>query len=127
MRTLALTNPHMHGEDVKHAQKQLNKYLGDKAAHLEPDGVFGSQTGANCKLAKLHLGYPSRDCRRTYGTVLDNYISKKSKTTAAMKKRAKSRKKLFTHHANVRAAIVAHARWGLGHASQIHYQQRRPI
>src|SRR5262252_2074000 len=127
MRTLALTNPHMHGEDVKHAQKQLNNYLKDKAAHLEPDGIFGSQSGANCKLAKLHLGYPTKQCKRTYGETLDRYLTKKLKPTPAMRKRAARRKKLFAHHHNVRAAIVAHAKWGVQHAGEIHYAQSRPM
>ena len=127
MRTLALTNPHMHGEDVKHAQKMLNKYLGNKAAHLEVDGNFGSVSGANSRIAKVLLGYPKRECRRTYGPTLDQYLTGHKKQTPQMKKLARRRRKTFSHHRNVRAAIVAHAKWGLHHASEIHYEQRRPM
>jgi hypothetical protein len=127
MRTLALTNPHMHGEDVKHAQTQLNKYLGKKEAHLDVDGNFGSVTGTNCKLAKWHLGFTPKECRRTYGPVLDNYLTGKLKPTHAMRKRAKARAKRHRHHRQIRGVIVANAKWGLHHAGEIHYAQSRPI
>ena len=127
MRTLALVNPHMHGEDVKHAQEHLNKYLGDKAPHLDVDGIFGSISGANCRQAKLHLGYPYNQCKRTYGQTLDRYLTGKLKPTDQMHKRSTHRHKLYTHHTNTREKIVANAKWGVQHAGEIHYEQRRPM
>lgn len=127
MRTLSLTNPLMQGEDVKHAQTELNKYLGDLAAHLAVDGHFGSVSGTNCRIAKLHLGYPQKECRRTYGPILDAYLMKHKKPTTAMHKRAAQRKKIFHHHSQIRERIVANAKWGVAHSGEIHYQQRRPM
>src|SRR6516165_1763307 len=127
MRTLALTNPHMHGEDVKHAQKMLNEYFKGKAPHLDVDGIFGTVSGANCKLAKLNLGYPTKECRRTYGATLDRYLTGHEKQTAAMKKRAAERRRHHKHNQGIRAKIVANAKWGLQHAGSIHYEQRRPM
>lgn len=127
MRSLSLTNPLMQGDDVKHAQRMLNKYLGDKAPRLKIDGHFGSVTGQNCRIAKFRLGFPKAQCQRTYGQVLDNYLSGESKPTAAMKARAKKYVSSLNTRAKVRAAIVANAKWGVSHSSQIHYQQLRPI
>jgi|SRR5215831_3183310 len=127
MRTLALTNPHMHGEDVKHAQQHLNHFLGKKAPHLTVDGIFGSVTGANCRLAKYNLGYPKKECRRTYGETLDKYLTGKMHPTPEMKKRIQVYRRQHKHHVNLRAKIVEHAKWGLHHAGEIHYAQLRPM
>jgi len=116
----------MQGEDVKHAQTQLNKYLvhGPK---LHVDGHFGSVTGQHCRVAKLHLGYPLKQCRRTYGATLDAYLTGKKKPTKAMRKRAAKHRVFVTSIDAKRKLIVSNAHWGVQHAGSIHYQQSRPI
>ena len=126
-RSLSLTNPPMQGEDVKHAQTELNKYLGSHAPHLTVDGKFGSVTGQHCRVAKLHLGYPLNNCRRTYGTTLDSYLTGKRKPTKAMRSRAHKHRTFATNVDAIRKKIVANAKWGVEHAGSIHYEQARPI
>lgn len=127
MRTLAITNPFMQGEDVRHAQTMLNKYLGTHAPHLAVDGKFGNVTGQNCRIAKLRLGYPKSQCHRTYGPTLDKYLTGKLKPKPSMVKRAKQRQSIATGVDKIRASIVANAKWGVAHAGSIHYSQSRPI
>ena len=127
MRTLSLTNPYMQGEDVKHAQTHLNKYLGSHAPALPVDGHFGNETGQHCRLAKLRLGYPKTKCRRTYGPTLDGYLTSERKPSAAMKQRAATYKKAADSIGAKRKAIVSQAKWGVSHGGSIHYEQLRPI
>jgi hypothetical protein len=78
VRTLHLTSPLTHGEDVALAQKQLagNNVLGRDFKPGKIDGQFGEQTASACVRAKVALGYPKP--RPTYGDELADYLSGKS-------------------------------------------------
>lgn len=88
-RVLSITSPPMKGEDVKRAQRNLQKY---GAWTGKIDGVFGEITGRACSQAKYKLGYATKNIRPTYGTDLDAYLTGKKKPTLLMQRRAKNRK-----------------------------------
>jgi hypothetical protein len=91
MKTLRLASPYMRGADVRTAQQRLiaRGYLPAGTA----DGVFGPVTANAAKQAKWDLGYAANQCTPIYGALLDQYLSGKRKPTAAMRTRAKLRKK----------------------------------
>lgn len=91
MRTLQLTSPLMHGPDVKSAQGRLEH---NPFGNFEPgriDGQFGDQAAGACVRAKYKIGYPVRDCTRTYGDALDAFLTAKATPSLAMRIRAKMR------------------------------------
>ena len=70
MKTYAMTNPMMHGNDLKPLQKEL------KSIHLYGgpiDGIFGHSTGEACKEAKWRLGYPASRTLKWFRQVAGNY------------------------------------------------------
>ena len=77
MRTLHLTSPLTHGEDVALAQKQLagSNVFGHDFAPGKVDGQFGEQTAAACIRAKTFLGYPPAQIVPSYGDELAGYLS----------------------------------------------------
>lgn len=89
-RSLVLTSPHMHGDDVARAITLLNR--GGYAAGLN-DHQFGPVVAASCVRAKRELGYPDKECTPTYGQVLDNLLCGRTKPSAAMRVRAALRKR----------------------------------
>jgi len=87
-RTLALTTPHMSGDDVKYAQNLLKRagyYKG------ESGGEFGPLTAQACFRAKYWLGYATPD--QAFGSALEKLLLGKTQPTSAAKKRVALRKK----------------------------------
>jgi peptidoglycan hydrolase-like protein with peptidoglycan-binding domain len=87
-RTLALTTPHMTGDDVKYAQDLLKRagyYKG------ESDGEFGPLTGQACYRAKYWLGYATPD--QTFGTALEKHLLGRTQPSPEAQKRIARRKK----------------------------------
>ena len=87
-RTLALTTPHMTGDDVKYAQNLLKRagyYKG------ESGGEFGPLTAQACFRAKYWLGYATPD--QTFGSALEKLLLGKTQPTSDAKKRIALRKK----------------------------------
>jgi hypothetical protein len=75
----------------------------------------------------LRLGYPRKECRRTYGATLENYLTGRKKPDQAFRARAREYEKRLHSVDGIRQKIVANAKWGVQHAGSIHYQQSRPI
>lgn len=128
MRTLHLTNPLMHGADVKAAQTLLAKH--SFLATTDVDGYFGSHSAQACERAKFRLGYAVADIKPTYGDQLNGYLKGTVKLPADYQKRADARKS--TTYAEfeilaIRHKIVTIAQWGVRNEPDIHYEQRRPI
>jgi hypothetical protein len=120
-RVLHLTNPLMTGPDVEHLQQLLAPY------HPGPvDGEYGPATAAAVKAAKWTLGYPHAKCDESAGPQLVAYLEGNAPPAdfvARLAARRHDQAKALT----VREQIVAVAKWGIQHESQIHYQQSRPI
>lgn len=127
MRTLHLTNPLMHGADVKKAQVLLikNGYL----AVGEDDGYFGTATGIACERAKYYKGYTKADIKPTYGDMLNGFLTG-TKLPKDYQVRADNRKGQtfveFEQNA-LRQKILLMAQWGVANSHDIHYETRRPI
>ena len=127
-RTLHLTNPMMHGQDVRDAQKLLadHGYLPKKYV----DGVFGIQTAHGVENAKFHLGYPTREIKPQYGELIKGYLSGKLKQSGQMIRLANERQGtsfLKFEEMAQRHAIVQVAHWGVANNPSIHYEELRPI
>lgn len=90
--TLLLTTPHTKSVEVKAAQARLVQ--AGFLAKGDADGEFGPITATAAKAAKWSLGYPDSQCKLTYGSVLDAYLSGTAKPSVAMQARAKLRKRL---------------------------------
>lgn len=90
MRTLHLTSPYMHGNDVQTLQVELIKdgYLKDK-----PDAVFGPLTAQGVYRAKYWLGYAQANLDQSAGDLLMSFLTGKKQQTSEMKARAAARKK----------------------------------
>lgn len=87
-RTLHLTSPLMHGDDVKVLQARLkrNGFLKDPT-----DGEYGVLTAQAVYRAKFWLGYRKPD--QSAGRLLLDYLAGTKKTTAAMQRTAATRKR----------------------------------
>lgn len=95
-RTLAVTSPMMHGDDVKHAQRMLSSDApGTKYGNFHPgkvDGVYGPICGKAARRAKYFLGYPEERMQTgTYGQQLEDYLSGDKKLPADYAKRRAAR------------------------------------
>ena len=88
MRTLKLTSPYLHGEDVERLQRELHKdgYLKGAA-----DGVYGPVTAQSVHRAKYWLGYRVPD--QTASSLLLAYLDGTKKPDAKMRARTAQRKK----------------------------------
>ena len=106
MRILKLTSPYMRGEDVKKAQRALQKY-GAWVGKI--DGVFGPQTAAAAKQAKWMIGYHKRQCVQTYGQALHDYLTGKKKPSRLMRRRADARK--VSHRPMRERALAESVKW----------------
>lgn len=106
MRILKLTSPYMRGDDVKDAQRALQKF-GAWVGKI--DGVFGPTTAAASKQAKWMLGYPERQCTQTYGQALHDYLTRKKKPSALMRRRAEKRK--VSHKPMREKALAESVKW----------------
>src|SRR5215831_9419961 len=95
MKSYHLTSPSMHGEEVKKLQRTLagHNHFKENYHPGKADGKFGEQTGGAAFRAKFALGYPSKDLTRTYGPVLNNYLTGKTKLPEAFAHRRRERKK----------------------------------
>ncbi len=124
MRILYLTDPAMHGDDVKRVQRLLagaNKWK--KNFHPGPiDGVYGAKTAGAVKEAKWYLGYPKTKCNRICGPRFVDYLTgaRRLPSTYAVRKRLRA-------HSSIRDKIVTEAQWGINHEPSIHYAQIRPM
>jgi hypothetical protein len=96
----------MRGEDVKKAQKALQSY---GAWVGKVDGIFGPTTAAAAKQAKWMLGYPERQCTQTYGQALHDYLTRKKKPSALMRRRAEKRK--VSHKPMREKALAESVKW----------------
>ena len=124
MKTFALTNPLMHGADLKPLQKALKK------ANLYGgtiDGVFGKGTADACYRAKYRLGYPIKAVVHTGGQQLLNYLNGTDGLPPLYVVRRHARGYGISAADRVRKKIVAYALWGAQNESQIHYAQVRPM
>ena len=77
-RTLALTSPHMHGDDVKAAQKRLHGWGRSKFRSFHPGevtGKFNEDTASASKEARFFLGFPLRHVHKEYNQKLDALIT----------------------------------------------------
>jgi len=95
MKTYKTTSPPMRGDAVKALQRRL---AGGNAfkENYQPgtiDGVFGQTTAAAAYRAKHWMGYPPEKMVRTYGEMLDNFLSGKTKLPEAYAGRRAARKK----------------------------------
>jgi hypothetical protein len=88
-RTLALTSPHMTGDDVKYAQNLLKNHGGYYKG--KSDGEFGPLTAQACYRAKYWLGYAKPE--QTFATSLEKLLLGKDQPSAEAKKRIARRKK----------------------------------
>jgi peptidoglycan hydrolase-like protein with peptidoglycan-binding domain len=95
MKTFKATSPAMRGNAVKTLQRRLagaNKWK----ENYQPgkiDGVFGESTAAAAYRAKHWMGYPPAKMVRTYGGMLDNFLTGKTKLPPAYADRRQARKK----------------------------------
>src|SRR5215510_14108667 len=95
MKTYKLTSPLMRGEPVKDIQRNLagRNVFGENYHPGAVDGIFGESSAAACYRAKYSLGYPADKLIRTYGDVLDNLLTGKTKLPADYVQRRADRKK----------------------------------
>jgi len=121
VRTLHLANPFLSGPDVKALQKQLAPYKPGPA-----DGEYGRLTGAAVERAKWTLGYPQGRCDEIADPKFVGYLTG-TPVPASFAARQKARRKEAAGGLAVRKRIVANAKWGIAHESQIHYSHLRPI
>lgn len=95
MKSYHLTSPPMRGNEVKTAQNRLRGVNVFKENYRPDtiDGIFGETTAGACYRAKWALGYAPKDLDRTYGSVLDNFLTGKTKLPDANRRRRAQRKK----------------------------------
>ena len=120
-RTLHLTNPLLEGPDVEELQRLLARYHPGAV-----DGEYGPATAAAVIRAKRLLGYPPAKCDGAAGAQLVGYL-KGQPVPAAFTKRQIAVQAAVGKEAELRAAIVANAQWGIANEGQIHYEQLRPM
>lgn len=124
MKTFALTNPLMHGADLKPLQTALFKariYTGPI------DGVFGKGTADACYRAKYRLGYPISAVTHTGGQQLLNFLVGTDKLPPLYAVRRRARGFGISASDRIRERIVYYARWAAVNTPQIHYAQVRPM
>jgi len=119
-RTLHLSSPLMRGPDVEALQRLLAAYDPGPV-----DGVYGPATAAAVRQAKWALGYPEGRCDGTADPALVAYLEGVP-TPPGYRARRNARAQ-GAAAASLRERIVSHARWGIAHRADIHYEQRRPI
>lgn len=74
MRTLQLTSPYMHGDDVKNSQRKLIK--GKFLRTGQADGVFGPETARACSQGHWELGFGGKLAQAaTYGDTFDRVLT----------------------------------------------------
>jgi Putative peptidoglycan binding domain len=111
----------MTGSDVEELQRLLASYHpGDV------DGEFGPYSAAAVKRAKWALGYPTPQCDSSAGPKLVAYL-KGAPLPPDYQARQAARQHDAAKETTIRDQIVANARWGIAHETQIHYQQLRPM
>ena len=101
-RTLALTSPHMKGEDVKHAQQLLAKH-GDYDGPIS--GEYEVLTAQASNRAQFRLGYANPS--QGFGTPLEKFLTGVATPTAAMQKLSAQRKKDETNVSGLRTRALA--------------------
>lgn len=126
MKTLALSNPPMHGA------RALQTALA--AAGLYPekeiDDVYGPATARAVEKAKWNLGYPTTGIHRGHeiaGDQLMGYLAGKRELPSAYKLRRQQRLDTTTPEQKARAALVAHMAWAVANEPSIVYAQTRPM
>lgn len=127
-RTLHLTNPLMHGSDVRAAQTLLHKH--NFLAASDIDGSFGPHSAHACEVAKFRLGYAAINIKPTYGETLNGFLSGKTVLPKEYKGREAARANtsyLEFEELALRHKIVTVAQWGIHNNPSIHYEQSRPI
>jgi lysozyme family protein len=122
-RTLQLANPHMKGPDVEEAQRLLQS---NPFGSFDPggiDGDYGPLTAAATKQAKWMLGYPPNDVDDNFGPTLKLFLDGTKKLPARYLKLRRERLKASPGEAELRAAIVRWALWGVQNTAKIAYTQ----
>lgn len=124
MLTYSLRNP-LAGSNDSHERAEIrplqSSLKNDGFFHGKIDGVFGAGTGDACKRAKYAFGYPSRECVRTGGQRLHDFLTGAEPLPLAYKLRRRARGFGLTREDVIRNKIVAWAKWGVAHEPQIHY------
>jgi hypothetical protein len=124
MKVYALTNPLMHGEDLKPLQTALAK---TRIYQGPIDGVFGKGTADACYRAKYRLGYPIKSVTHTGGQQLLNFLNGSRPLPPFFVARRHVRGFGISANDRMRAKIVEYAKWGAENTFQIHYAQVRPM
>lgn len=95
MRTFKVTSPLMRGATVKALQRRLAgaNVFKENYNPGKIDSVFGQTTAAAAYRAKYWMGYPPEKMIRSYGAMLDNFLSGKTKLPQAYADRRAARKK----------------------------------
>jgi len=84
---LAVSSPHLTGQDVRLAQKALKHNPFDDFLQGEVDGDWGPECGRATLRAKEALGYRRSLWSPTYGATLHSYLTGAEQLTDAMKER----------------------------------------
>lgn len=124
MKIYALTNPLMHGADLKPLQAALAKA---RIYNGPIDGTFGKGTADACYRAKFRLGYPLKSVTHTGGQQLLNFLNGSKKLPPLFVVRRHARGFGISAADRTREKIVEYARWGAINTYQIHYAQVRPM
>ncbi|HEY6056033.1 MAG TPA: hypothetical protein VIU86_19040 [Gaiellaceae bacterium] len=122
-RTLQLANPHMQGPDVEQAQQLLRS---NPFGSFDPGGVdgdYGTLTADAVKRAKWLLGYPPKAVDGSFGPSLKAFLSGTKKLPAGYQKARDQRLQAGPSEAQLRAAIVKWALWGVQNTARIAYAQ----
>jgi peptidoglycan hydrolase-like protein with peptidoglycan-binding domain len=95
MKTYKVTSPLMRGDAVKKLQRRLAgaNVFKENYNPGKVDGIFGQGTAAAAHRAKHWMGYPPNKMHRTYGQMLDNFLSGKTKLPQDYANRRQQRKK----------------------------------
>lgn len=84
---LAVTSPHLSGQDVRIAQRALKNNPFDDFLQGEVDNDWGPECGRATLRAKEALGYTRSLWKPTYGARLHSYLTGAEQLTAGMKER----------------------------------------
>jgi lysozyme family protein len=122
-RTLQLANPHMQGPDVEEAQDllQSNPFGSFDAGGV--DGDYGPLTASAVERAKWLLGYPPKDVDGSFGPTLKLFLAGTKKLPARYLRMRRQRLQGTRGEAELRAAIVRWALWGVQRRAKIAYSQ----
>jgi CHAP domain len=92
VRTLSVTSPYIRGNEVKQAQKALQKNpFGQPFYRGEIDGEFGPLTASASKDAKFWLGYQTNNVVPGYGQGLHEFLKGEVDLSGPMEQRRKAR------------------------------------